>query len=526
MSAAPAMNPWRVLYQLARADFLERLRRHSFLFTLALAVYFGYLAATGKLLLRLGHLRGVYNSAWVGALLALVGTVFLSLVGFYIVKNSIERDRETRVGEILAATPVSKLSYAAGKSLSNFAVLSTMVLVLALSGIPTQLLRGEDSRIDLWALLAPSLFLALPAMALVGAVAVLFEATPLLRTGVGNVVYFFLYTAGLSAPLASRSGSFDFTGIMLVARNMMAAAGVTFENGFSFTINTGRDRFAESVFHWGGMRWTPSIVFARALWMVLAAALVAGAAFLFDRFDPARARRQKSGPAESLSPQTDSALAPQRFVALAPLCVAAPPHFRLGAMFVAELRLMLKGHRWWFYVIALGLMVTSAAVPDAGARGMLLACAWLWPVLLWSSMGVREIKEQTNQLLFSAPHPLARQLPAVWLSGLAVALLTGSGFALRLAIDGNRRGLLAWTIGALFIPTLALSLGVWSRTSRLFEILYTLSWYIGPVHAIPQLDFMGSAPATWKTHYPYFYFLLTCALALAAIAGRKQQLRT
>ena len=102
------MNIPRVVCASAQADFLERIRRYSFLFTLGLALYFGYLAAVGKLMLRVGEFRGIYNSAWIGALLAMVGSSFISLAGFYFVKNTIQRDRETRVGEILASTPLSK----------------------------------------------------------------------------------------------------------------------------------------------------------------------------------------------------------------------------------------------------------------------------------------------------------------------------------------------------------------------------------------------------------------------------------
>src|SRR6202030_4127328 len=102
----------------------------------------------------------------------------------------------------------------------------------------------------------------------------------------------------------------------------------------------------------------------------------------------------------------------------------------------------------------------------------------------------------------------------------------GGGSAARGIRAGNMRGLLAWSIGALFIPTLALSLGVWSGSSKPFEIIYTLLWYLGPMHAMPPLDFMGSAPATAATHYPSVYLLLACGLGVAALAGRKRQLLT
>jgi ABC-type transport system involved in multi-copper enzyme maturation permease subunit len=183
---------WRVLYHLARADFLERVRRYSFLVTMGFTLYFGYLATVGRITLRLGDIRGVYNSAWIGALMALVVTTFLSLAGFYVVKNTIERDRQTRVGQILASTPMSKYLYVTGKWLSNFAVLAVVVAILAVCGIVMQLWLGEDRHVELWKLLAPTLFLALPAMAVVAALAVFFETISWLRGGFGNVVYYFV----------------------------------------------------------------------------------------------------------------------------------------------------------------------------------------------------------------------------------------------------------------------------------------------------------------------------------------------
>jgi hypothetical protein len=195
-------------------------------------------------------------------------------------------------------------------------------------------------------------------------------------------------------------------------------------------------------------------------------------------------------------------------------------------MLTAELKLMLKGQKWWWYVVAMGLAIASAAVPAADARGILLACAWIWPVLLWSSMGVRETRDQTYQLIFSAPHPISRQLPATWLAGVLVALLTGGGFGLRILLTGNFRGVLAWLVGALFIPTLALALGVWSGTGKPFEILYTLLWYVGPMHAVPQLDFMGSAVGTAATRYPLIYLALMGIFGVTALAGRQRQLHS
>jgi hypothetical protein len=98
----------RVLWHLVKADFLTRVRRTSFFLTLGFAVLLGYETFAGHVVMQLDDYRGIYNSAWVGALMAVVTSSFLTLVGFYIVKGSILRDETTRVGQILAATPMTK----------------------------------------------------------------------------------------------------------------------------------------------------------------------------------------------------------------------------------------------------------------------------------------------------------------------------------------------------------------------------------------------------------------------------------
>ena len=48
-------------------------------------------------------------------------------------------------------------------------------------------------------------------------------------------------------------------------------------------------------------------------------------------------------------------------------------------------------------------------------------------------------------------------------------------------------------IGALFIPSLALALGIWSGSRKLFEVVYMLWWYAGPINQVDTLDFMGAS---------------------------------
>jgi hypothetical protein len=112
-------------------------------------------------------------------------------------------------------------------------------------------------------------------------------------------------------------------------------------------------------------------------------------------------------------------------------------------------------------------------------------------------------------------------MPAQWLAGFIVTLLVASGALVRLYSDGDMTGLLAVLSGAIFIPSLALAAGVWSKTNKLFEIVYMLIWYIGPLNRVPQFDYSGAA----SNGHPEFFIPLAVALVVAAFYGRKRQLQ-
>ena len=192
----------RAVAALALADFLERVRTTKYLVVLGFMVWMGiiFMPPNGAnyATLAIGEHRGLDNSPRVGALIAMLTTTFLSLIGLYVVKDTIERDRRTGVGAILAGTQMSKAAYLLGKFTSNFAVLTSMVVVIAASAAVMQLVRAEDLHLRPLALLTPVALIALPSMALVAALAVVFETVPALRGGFGNVAYFFLWSIALS----------------------------------------------------------------------------------------------------------------------------------------------------------------------------------------------------------------------------------------------------------------------------------------------------------------------------------------
>jgi len=514
------------LFHMARADFLERSRRYSFLITLVATLFLAYQVHVGGVVVRLDPYRGVLNSAWVGSVMTLTITGLLSLIGFYLVKNAVERDRKTGVGEILATTPMSRPLYVIGKTLSNFAVLATLVVILAASAIVLQLLGHESRQLDLVALLSPFVLVALPAMLLVAAVAVFFECVPGLRGGFGNVVYFFLWP--MPVLIAEKAPQLpDLYGIRDIGDSMRAAAHAAFadyKGSFSLTIATQHEPLA-GTFVWNGVHWTAQDVMAQLGVVGVALGLALVGALFFDRFDPSRARRKaKAEPEESATTPTAKIVRITPAHAVIPRLAHAEAGFHFGALVVAELRLLYRQTSPWWRLAALAMIAAGFVAPPSAGRQIILPIAWLWPVLLWSGMGSRERRFGTEGLVFASPHLLTRQWPAVWLAGIILSAVMTCGVATRVALDGDSGALAAWAIGALFVPAMALALGVWTGSGKFFEVAYTTLWYLGPINHVPQLDYTGATASPERAAITAGFVVATAALLALSFVGRKNQL--
>jgi hypothetical protein len=533
------MSRSRVLFHMVRADFLERVRRYSFLLTLGFSVYLGYAMYAGQINMQLGSYHGVANSAWLGSVVGLVSTVFLSLIGFYVVKNTIQRDRETRVGRILAATPMSRSFYTLSKALSNLAVFSAMIMILSAAAIVIQLTHKGGGRIKLFDLLSPILIFGLSALSVTAAFAVLFETIPGLRGGVGNIAYFFLWCFLLNLSvkplltgksLSDLTSMRDYTGITTISGQMqtqLRQLDPEYKGGSGFYI--GSSHRGTKTFLWTGVKWNTIIALSRIFWLGVAVCVTLIAAGLFDRFDPAReivSLKRSKKQAVLRKPEELDRLPLQTREAqlnasdLTPL-VHGRSHVRFVALVLAELRLLLRSQQWWWYTVAAGLFAGCLFAPLVSARSGLILVAWLWPALLWSQLGTREARFSTQAIIFSAPHAFPRQLLSSWTAGVVLALLTGGGLGLRLMLARDAKGLFGWAVAAFFIPALALALGVCTESRKPFEAVYTAWWYLGPLQQIRKLDFIGTQPASST---PVLYLAASMALLLVACFWRKARL--
>ena len=556
------MKGFNAVYNIALADFLERIRRFSFLVVLGVTAAAGYSMVPPPDASYNGFViagcRGVYNSPWIGTIVGITVVCLLSLIGFHLVKDSVGRDYETRVGQIVAATPVSRFEYIVGKWLSNLSVLASILLVLTVVAVIMRLVRGEAPPLDLPGLVAPIWLISLPVLAWVSAFAVLFETIPLLRGSFGYVIYMALWMWMLLVisvlPMFVKPAEIaphnDFMGISTSIADMARSMA---EQGFdasSGTTDIGQPTEGRTVEHfmWKGVGWWPGQAFGRFLWLTGSFAVVLLSAIPFDRFDPAGRRRGKPSKAKGSEAKRRGIFSRKRGTPVSETGVTTaqtggqadedspvtyetitPPvastRNNLWTIAIFELRLLLAGRNNWWYIGALLSIVLSGAMTSEGMRALFLAIAWFWPATAWSLLGNREAQYQSSAIVFSARRPVMTQLPAMWLAGALLALVMGSGHILRLLITGDPAQVLAIAAGAAFVPALALALGIATNGSRAFQIVYPVLCYVGLSGRFIWLDYKGINPETTAAGVPLLYLVLAAALLAIAAKGRARRIR-
>ena len=525
-----------------RADFLERTRSYRFIVTLLFTVFFTYFFVPALDAPLYGTLymkyRGVYSSAWIGVLATLLMSEYMQIFGFFLVKGPIRRDQRTGVGEIIAATPIRKAYYTLGKWLSHCAFFAAMLGVMIITLAILQLLRGEDLHLNLWALASPLLIILLPPLALVAALAVLFESINWLRGIAGNLVYFFLVYPAIALP-------FGMNGAALLWPSVYRSCSAYFPdcNQQFLTDMSNTPLSSVPAFSYSGLHWTADIVFGRLAFIVAAAGVAWLAALFFHRFDPAKlksnwldqlytrlkeavmgfvmAPKTEAEPETPVRPANIPAIHLTLLVSAGSSCNSLRQY---GYLLAAEWKLAFSNVRWWWYLGALGLIAGSLFAPLHISHLALLPAAWIWPLNIWSAMGTREVRQHTESLILSGPHPLRRQFVALWGVGVLFALMMAAGVMLRLVLSGAWGSLAALIIGAVFVPTLALAMGALSGTNKLFEAVYLFFWYLVAIQNIPYLDFMGRYPEMIRMGIPWIYGGVVVVLFGMALLGRRHQM--
>jgi hypothetical protein len=476
---------------IVKYDYIQRTRTYSFLITLcaSLVIAYTFLPApeADYSTIRISDYVGYYNSSWSGYITAILTSVFLSLIGFYLITGSIKTDNETRVGQIISATPITNFAYLFAKASSNFLLLLTLVGIIFLMSIGLFFLYGGSFSFEPLQFVEPYLIIAVPTMVFISVLALIFELIFGKYTIIQNAVFFFLFSAMmLYNPKTELQQTFDVFGSKLVTQQLEQTVREIKNTNSNEALAIGyiiSSNQETKHFQFNGVDFSTPYILSRLALVVLSFMVLFLVSPFFHRFN-VRERKglKKKKTLLEKHPITQD-------ISIGNLAIMSK-NYSISPLFKVEfLMLIRKGKPWLWLFNILGVVLLTILSIDV-AHQIVLPVLWFLQVHRFSDITTKETTNRMQYFAFSSYLPLRRLLMSQLSSAVVLLLGLALPLLIRYIILMNVQALLSIVVGGVFIVFLAAILGLLTKGKKIFEILFFLLTYAN-LNKIPLLDYFG-----------------------------------
>lgn len=523
------------LYRIIKGDYLQRSRSYAFLITLAITIYAAYHFVPGPdanyTTLTIPGFKGAYNSVWAGHVTTLMTLVVLSLFGFPLINGAIKKDITTEVGLIIATTQISNLRYLLIKLANNFLILLTLSGLALLVGIGMFFIQKTNYPFHILDFLLPYLFMVVPAIFLISALAIVAEVFLSRQTILQFVIYFFIFNILIINAFlinsTNRNGSMvknmvDGYGMGIMVTSIKQEINNQFNEkplGVSLGYSTVEEKNFRT-FVWHGVSWDAPYLLSRLIWMGIAFAMVYFSSFFFHRFDfKSSLFAFRTLPQHYFTATRTSNMPHFSKAALPPVAQA----FGILPLVKTELMLMVRKGSKWLWLLNAGLWIATLFAPLTVAYVYLLPILFFLQVSRVADLVTRDQTYRLHYFTYSSYQPLQRILPAQLLAGLGLLLALAIPVIFRLLFAANFLAIGQLINGALFILSLSIGLGVISGGKKLFEIFFLLLTYIAL--QAPNAHYLGSIGHANQGQTLVFVGMANLVLLTSSFAFKSWQLR-
>jgi hypothetical protein len=185
----------------------------------------------------------------------------------------------------------------------------------------------------------------------------------------------------------------------------------------------------------------------------------------------------------------------------------------------AECRLMLAGQSRIWWIIGFAGVISCVFVDLSIVRNYLQPLLMLWFVNIFSAMGSREYQHDVLKCIAVLPNGRRRQIVSSWFSGVVIAFVLALPLFARLLLSGQFGGVFACVAGVVFLPSTALFLGEFSKTSKIFEVVLVIVTYL-ILNGVPALLYMGADSGGGSFVQAAIYLVMGTTLGMVAVMKR------
>lgn len=480
----------RTIFEMIKADYLQRTRSYGFLITLAVsllaAYYFVPSPSAGYTTMKIASYVGYYNSAWVGHATAVLTCMLLGMIGFYLINNSIKRDIQTGVGVIISTTPVSNLKYLFSKTLSNFLVLLSIVATVLLMGLFLVITRGSEFPFDIVQFVLPFIMVTIPCVFAVSALAVTAEVIFRKNQILQNIAYFIFFCIIIDK--SDKKNSFDFFGVRYVTDSIESYILSQYDPAMKeyvigFDVSPVNERL---YFLFNGITWSNDYIMSRMYLILFSIVLIIVMSLIFHRFNI----REKFASVKKTALRNNVIANDSTFGQPISSLTRLSHNYSLIPLIKTELALLFTKGARWFWLANFGVWISLFFTEQTLAHQILLPVLLCMQINRWSDLFIKDETHFVHYFTYTSYQPIKRLLTARMIAALLLAFIFTIPMIIRFVYIGYFYGILTILIGIIVLISASLFFGVLSGGSKIFEVLLIFFTY-GIIQRVPFMDYVG-----------------------------------
>lgn len=459
------------VFRIAKADFLERVRRFSFIVMIAVAMIIIFFAVPNpeamlsSITINPTEFAQSSDVSWIFFASSVCAGLFFPIIGVAYIRNAIDTDRKYGVIYLIQASNTKKVEYIYGKIISNFLLLFVLWNVLLFGAFIMSIIRFPNSNTPVRMLIIV-FFSMLPNILFCSTMAVVLEVLPLFKSKMGNnigtILFLLLCIISISVSVSGITTYwghfFDITNILWNIQNVENIvfpisgrhADITILSGGEANINNNH----LPILCLNSIEYSEEFMIGKMmliLFCLSVAAAVSFWAFYEKKYVIIKQKKKRM--------------------------ILKDKKIKIRGPVIRELAMRFKNVSFFWKIILLLLWGALFAFKLQTSYGILYPLLCLTGLPLFSDIGCREYKYGMERVLSVSGNIFIKQLFLEWISALIISIIMTLPLVLRFMLENEYQGI-GYICFAVFIPSLSALLGEYTKECRVFELIFIIMCYI------------------------------------------------
>ena len=457
----------------------------------------------------------LFNSEWIGTTTAIMSTVLLSILGFYLIIDNISKEKEYRTQDLFVVSPMSNFRFLFHRTVSGSLILIFILLFSMLVSIILSIYYNGFIGTSYLEIIIPYLLIAIPSAFIIATISTFLEVLMPKKRMIRYVLFilFFSVYAGstmlFSNPYADVLDPF---GMQYSITQMMENVKMITNDqisGFSIGFSKNDPNAIREVFEYQGTNYSSNFIWSRALFIPVCLFLIWLASLFFNRL---KFFQHKIGNIkQKLSDTSRYSQAQFNIDFLSMSNSQSKVSWRENLL--AEIFIYQKWTSPVILILTIGLVIGSFFFDIQTAHQYFLPCIILLQVPVVSDMLTREKRLRTDIFLKTSVISKNTHLFSKGMAVLMILTILSLPIIIRLIIAANLFSAISILLGLIFMTCVSFLFGMLFQSKKPFELIMILISYASINH-IHAADYLG----IYNPTTPYIITLfIGCAASLVLI---------